>query len=190
VFAFIDGHAAVKQGAKWGIIDTTGRFTAEPKFDAAQQGRSGLYHVRMDGRDFWIDASGGEQPEPPMTYVRPPNAFDCRHGVRLIERDGRWGVADGDKELIAPRYRALGCFRSGIVWAPIDGKRQWCAVGPDGRERDRPACMTAHYPDIVSHASPEKFNDDPFENSVLWTRAHLEFAAGRRETPPQWVFGR
>jgi hypothetical protein len=76
--------------------------------------------------------------------------------------------------VIAPRYRALDCFKNGVAWAPIDHRRQWCALGPDGALRERPACRTAHYPYIQSHSHPEEFDKDPFENSVLWTRAYLE----------------
>jgi hypothetical protein len=89
--------------------------------------------------------------------------------------------------VIAPRYRALDCFKNGVAWAPIDHRRQWCALGPDGALRERPACRTAHYPYIQSHSHPEEFDKDPFENSVLWTRAYLEFAAGRRAVPPRMI---
>ncbi len=187
LYGFEGGHAWVRQDGKWGIIDTAGRFTVAPKFDGRRQRRAGLDQVRLNGRDFWIDAAGQEQPEPPVTYVRTPEALDCGHGVRLIERDGRWGIADGDNDLIAPRYRAVSCFRGGVAWVPVDAKRQWCALDSNSRERDRPACTPDFYPQIVTHSRPEKFSDDRFENSVLWTRAYLEFAAGKRDKPPQWL---
>lgn len=79
------------------------------------------------------------------------------------------------------------CFRNGIAWAPIDSRRQWCPLGPDGAERDQPACMAANYPLYLTHSYPEKFHDDPFENSVLWTRAYFDFAAGKRDQPPRWI---
>jgi hypothetical protein len=184
-FDFVGGQAWVQQDGRWGIIDTAGRFTVVPKFDSPGQRRGGLYQVRLNGRDFWIDASGDEHPEPPV--IRPRDARDCGNGVRLIERDGRWGIADGDKVLIAPRFRSVSCFQRGVAWVPVDAKRQWCALDSNGRDRDRPACIDTFYPWRLSHGRPEKFSDDPFESSVLWMRAYLEFAAGKRDKPPQWL---
>jgi hypothetical protein len=182
--------AVVQQDGKWGIIDRLGRFTVEPKFDAHVGRRDGLFHMKLGDRDVWIDANGQEKPEPTARDLPAARALDCGHGVRMFSRDGLWGIVDGDKEIIAPKYRAMICFRLGTASAPIDGKRQWCPLGPDGAERDRPACTATNYPDYLTHSAPEKFADDPFESSVLWTRAWLEFAEGRRDRRPRWVSGR
>jgi hypothetical protein len=106
---------------------------------------------------------------------------------RLVERDGLWGIADADgTDVIAARYRALDCFRNGVAFAAIDSRRQWCALGPDDLLRDKP-CLTNYYPHIPTHSAPETFDKEPFENSVLWARAYLAFAAGHRDTPPRWI---
>jgi hypothetical protein len=60
-------------------------------------------------------------------------------------------------------------------------------VGPDGRLRDRPVCKSVHHPYLISRHYPERLHDDPYESSVLWSRAYLEFNAGRRGMPPGWV---
>jgi hypothetical protein len=98
-------------------------------------------------------------------------------------------MLDGDKEIIAPKYRALSCFVFGIVFAPIDAKQKWCPLGPDGIEREWPPCRSQFFPITTyqSHTVAEKLHDDPFESSVLWNRAYLEFAAGQRERPPSLV---
>jgi hypothetical protein len=185
---FVGGTAAVQQSGKWGIIDTAGRFVVEAKYDSYGGTRDGLFRMQLNSRDIWLDATGNEKPEPPPARPGPTaQVFDCGHGVRLFDRNGLWGIADGDKEIIAPKYRAIMCFRNGTAWAPLDGSRQWCPLGPDGVVRDRPACTVANYPVMVSHLRPEKFHDDPFESSVLWSRAYLEFAAGRRDRSPTWV---
>jgi hypothetical protein len=130
-----------------------------------------------------LTATGEERPEPTTTETPAPEILDCRHGLRLIERGGLWGIADADRaDVIVPRYRTLDCFRNGIAWAAVDSRRRWCALGPDGLLRDRPQCRTVHYPSIQTHSAPEEFDKDPFENSVLWSRAHLEFGAGRRRS--------
>lgn len=48
-------------------------------------------------------------------------------------------------------------------------------------------CSGTYYPIRVSHHYPEKFDDDPFESSVLWNRAWLDYQAGNRDGPPTWV---
>ena len=186
--SFDSGYAAVTDGQKWGVIDTSGHFALPMKFDK-YLGRSGeLFHVATGGRDIWLTATGEERPAPTTTPASAPGILNCGHGLRLVERDGLWGIVDADgAAVIAPRYRALDCFREGIAWAAIDSQRQWCALGPDGLLRDKPACGAQHYPSIRTHSRPEIFDNDPFENSVLWSRAYLEYGAGRRESPPQWI---
>src|SRR5262249_18524491 len=119
LYGFDGGYAWVQQDGKWGIIDTTGRFTVAPKFDGRGPTRAGLYQARLNGRDLGSDAAAQKHPKPPVTHFRPPEALDCGHGVRLIERDGRWGIADQGADLIPPRHRAIGCFRQGFAWVPI-----------------------------------------------------------------------
>jgi hypothetical protein len=187
---FSDGYAVVYQGGKWGIIDTSGSFTVDATFDGYAGSRDGLFRMKRSGRDVWIDASGNEKAEPPVRWESRGRALDCGHGVRLFSRDGLWGIVDGDKEIIAPKYRAIICFKNGVASAPIDSRRQWCPLDPDGVERGQPVCTTTNYPEFWTHSVPEKFADDPFENSVLWSRAYLEFAAGRRDSPPRWVSDR
>jgi hypothetical protein len=187
-YHFDAGYAVVKQGQKWGIIDTSGRFVLAPIFDQYFERRAGLFHGEVNGRKVWVTATGEERPEPPITYTAPADLFDCGHGLKVVERNGQWGIADADgRDVIAPRYRALVCFKQGVAWAPIDSKRAWCALGPDGAVRNRPACKTTHYPYLVSHSYPEELHKDPFESSVLWTRAYLEFGAGKRAVPPRML---
>lgn len=191
LYDFSGGYALVKVGAKWGIVDVSGGFSAQPQFDEAGRRHGDLFQVTKDGRQLWVDAVGREQPEPTITPQPYSQALDCGHGMRLVERGDRWGIVDGDgKDVIAPRYRALSCFGSGVAWASIDNRRRWCPIGPDGAVRHKPACREAYYPLVVTHSYPEKFADDPFESSVLWTRAYYEFNDGRRDKPPQWIHGR
>ncbi len=100
------------------------------------------------------------------------------------------GVADGDKEIIVPKYRAIICFRNGIAWAPIDGRRQWCPLGPDGAERDRPACMVANYPD---DGDTLRAGEIP-RRSVREQRAVEPrlpgVCVGQRDCAPRWVSDR
>jgi hypothetical protein len=185
---FDGGYAAVKRGEKWSFIDTAGRFVPLPAFDQYLGRRDGLFNVLIGGRRVWLTATGEERPEPAIKYTPSVGLLDCGHGLKLVESNGQWGIVDGDgKYIIAPSYRALSCFKNGVAWAPIESIRQWCPLGPDGALREKAACAPINYPYFATHSYPERFHDDPFENSVLWTRAFLEFGAGRREAPPEWV---
>lgn len=184
--AFENGYAAVTDGLKWRFIDSSGRFVSPVTFDKYLERRGELFRVAAAGREFWLTATGEERPAPAITPA--PGALNCGHGLPLVERDGVWGIADADgTDVIAPRYRALDCFRNGVAFAAIDSRRQWCALGPNGLLRDRPACRREHYPSIQTHSAPETFDKDSFENSVLWSRAYLDFGAGHRDTPPRWI---
>ena len=188
-YDFENGYAVVSDGQKWSVIDTSGRF-ALANFDKYLGRRGELFHVAIAGRNIWVTAMGEERPEPPITQRPAPEILDCGDGLRLIQRDGLWGIADADgRQVIAPRYRAIDCFKNGVAWAAIDSRRRWCALDPDGVLRDMPACRTEHYPYIETHSSPEEFDRDRFENSVLWTCAYLEFGAGHRDSPPRWISG-
>jgi hypothetical protein len=187
-YAFEDGYAVVRHNRKWGIIDTRGRFVQPAKFDEYKGKRDGVFQFVLGGREIWITASGEERPVPPVTYTPLPKMLDCGHGMKLFERDGKWGIVEQDgREVIAPRYRALSCFYYGVAWAAIDERRAWCPLGPDGDLRILPKCQISFYPYMSSHTIPERFSDDPFESSVLWRRAYLEFHSGKRDIPPGWT---
>jgi hypothetical protein len=99
-----------------------------------------------------------------------------------------WGIADtSGNEIIKPVHRAIHCFKNGVAWVPVDFKRQWCPIDPEGAMRDIPSCIPARYPYFQTHSHPEPFSDDPYENSVLWTQAFLEFGAGLRATTPRMI---
>jgi hypothetical protein len=114
--------------------------------------------------------------------------LDCGNGLKLFDRDGLWGIKDTNgSEVIAPRYRALDCFKYGVAWAAVDEQRHWCAIGPDGGPRENQPCTVDYYPMEWTHTKPEPFDANPYESSVLWVRAYLEFGAGRRQQPPGFI---
>jgi len=127
---FRERICSVKQGQKWGVIDSSGHYVLPAKFDGFKGQREGLFHFAMDGKEVWVTASGEER-----------RSLDQICGAAWMldwgtasswSRDGRWGIADaGGGDVIAP-LRAIVCFKNGIAWAPVDSRRQWCALGPDG----------------------------------------------------------
>lgn len=178
-------HFAVQVAGKWGIIDRSGDFTVSPQFAVLRPDQGGTFAVGTGDGAYWIDGSGARVAPPEN---RSQRTLTCRGGLRLFQRSGLWGLQDGQgKTVIAPRFQALSCFAQGVSWAALPGAARWCAIGPAGEPRTRLACQESYYPMLVTHHSPEKFSDDPFQNSVLWTRAWLDYQAGTRDRPPTWI---
>lgn len=178
-------HFAVQVGGKWGIVGRSGDFTVAPKFTELRPDRDGIFAVGSGNGVYWIDGSGArvEPPEP-----RSVRSLACAGGLRYFQKAGLWGLQDAqNKTVIAPRFRALSCFTQGVSWTALPGATRWCAIGPDGRPRASLPCQMTYYPMYVTHHAPENFSGNRFENSVLWTRAWLDYQSGKRDQPPTWV---
>ncbi|RXT46490.1 hypothetical protein B6S44_27215 [Bosea sp. Tri-44] len=194
IYGFGNGFAAVAQGGKWGVIDTTGRHVIEPRYDQLTPADgTELLKAKEAGREFWINARGEEQPAP-VRKVDRAAFLRCGGDGATIKADTApdgsrvWGIVDADgRELIKREYRAIHCFRNGVAWVPVDSKRQWCPLGQERTARERPRCTESRYPYLQTHSSPERFSDDAYENSVQWSRAYLEFGADLRTDPPRMI---
>ncbi|WP_447929877.1 WG repeat-containing protein [Sphingopyxis fribergensis] len=187
-YEFSGNHAAVRLGGKWGVIDRSGNFTVEPKYAKLQPDRNGNFVVGEGENRYWIQASGDRVPEPAGNRPSPQQSLTCAGGLRLFERGGLWGLTDGaGKTVIEPRYRALSCFQQGIAMVAEPNADAWCPIGPDGKRRHALECSETYYPIIVTHHYPQKFSENPYENSVLWNRAWLDYQAGKRDNAPEWI---
>ena len=187
-YSFSGKHAAVKVDGKWGIIDRSGAFTVKPSFDMLRPTGKGSFTVNEAKDPYWIDAYGKRVEKP--SKERPPaeQALTCANELRFFERDGLWGFQDiNGKTVVEPRFRALSCFEQGVSWAAAPDAKAWCAIGPNGQRRDGIECRETYHPRGSSHHHPEQFSDDPYESSVLWNRALLEYRARKRNNPPKWV---
>lgn len=187
VYGFKNGFSAVSVGGLWGIIDESGVFVVEPTFERLRP-TQGPYMAGKNGREFWIDAQGNEVSEPLPKKEDLARYLECRGGSRLFAEKDMWGMLGADGEvLIAPNFRALSCFSQGVAWGATSDGTEWCPIGPDGRLRQKPECRRSYYPYIQTHHFPEKFSEDPYESSVLWVRAYLDYGRGQRETAPAWI---
>ena len=181
-------HVPVKVGGKWGIIDRSGRFTVRPRFSKLRPDRNNTFAVGEGEDTYWINASGNRVEQPVAERPSPQQALTCEGGLRFFQRGDLWGFQDQNGQtIVEPRFRALSCFQQGVSWAVEPSGNGWCAIGPDGTRREAMDCSETYYPIRVSHHYPEKFDDDPFESSVLWNRAWLDYQAGERDEPPTWV---
>lgn len=187
-FSFTGTHTAVEVDGKWGVIDRSGKFSVKPRFAKLRPSHNGAFMVGEGDSAYWISATGKRVAAPVADKVDPGTALTCQGGLQFFEQEGLWGLRDeSGKAVIAPQFRALSCFNQGISWAAASRQNAWCPIGPDGSRRTELECREGYYPMFITHHSPEKFNDDPFESSVLWVRAWLDYNAGKRNIPPKWI---
>ncbi|MBI5108320.1 MAG: WG repeat-containing protein [Rhodocyclales bacterium] len=188
LFPFFGNHTAVRVDGKWGIIDRSGAFTVKPSFAQLRPDREGIFVVDEGKEPKWINGYGKRVDKPARDRLLPERTLSCEGGLRFFEKAGLWGLQDTNgKTIIEPKFRALSCFKEGITWAAAPDGKAWCPIGPKGQRRDAMECRENYYPTSRSHDRPEKFSDDPYESSVLWNRAWLDYLAGRRDKPPKWI---
>lgn len=191
-YSFRQGYAAVRANGKWGIIDVKGRFTVALRYDKLMPDEEGLYAVKLDKDEFWINGRGERRPEPYRADKRREALACGEDGGAAISKviDGRrlWGLADRDgRILIEPKYRAISCFRGGLAWVPFDDRKEWCAIDRNERRRETMACVKNWIAMQIFDAGPEKMSDDPYESGVLWMRAELDYGLGVRDQRPRTV---
>lgn len=201
-YGFQNGTAIVEDESHYGLLSESGKFRIEPKYDALDRFdprflyQDGWWlslpapsperlYAKKDGRSFWVTLDGEEVPPP---EVDRSAVLRCgEEAIRFADK-GLWGMKRLSGEvLIAPEYRALGCYSGGVAWGAAVGDDQWCPIGPDGEKRTKPACQPFYEVSQISHRHPEVFASDPFESNVLWQRALLDFGSGLRDRPPAWV---
>lgn len=187
-YSFFGNHTAVQVDGKWGIIDRSGAFTVNPRFAQMRPDREGIFVVDEGKDPKWINANGKRVEKPARDRLAPEPTLVCEGGLRFFEKAGLWGLQDGNgKAVIEPQFRALSCFGQGVTWAAAPDGKAWCPIGPNGQRRGAMECREKYYPTSLSHHRPEKFSDDPYESSVLWNRAWLDYQAGKRDKPPKWI---
>lgn len=188
LYPFLGNHTAVQVDGKWGIIDRSGAFTVKPSFAQLRPDREGIFVVEEGKDSQWINAYGQRVEKPVRDRLTPEPTLNCEGGLRFFEKAGLWGLQDSNgKTVIEPRFRALSCFKQGITWTAAPDGKAWCPMGPSGQRRDAMECRENYYPTSLSHHRPENFSGDPYESSVLWNRAWLNYQAGRRGKPPEWI---
>lgn len=188
LYSFRGNHTAVKVEGKWGIIDRSGAFTVKPGFAKLRPDREGIFVVEEGKDSQWIDAYGKRVEKPARDRLTPEPTLSCEGGLRFFEKAGLWGLQDSNgKTVIEPKFRALSCFKQGVTWATAPDDKAWCPISPDGRRRAAMACREEYYPPGPSHSRPEKFSEIPYESSVLWNRAWLDYQAGKRDKLPEWI---
>ncbi|MBG6165804.1 hypothetical protein IWQ54_005494 [Labrenzia sp. EL_195] len=200
---FGEETALVSLNGKKGVINKAGDFIILPVYDsiaeervkkpvAAKENDIGqiprIYRVRQDNRTFWIDAGNNEidvyEEEP--TQSEREKILICGKVLQRFEKNGRWGMKGPEGEtLIEPRYLALTCFKRGFAWGVPFDQNRWCPITPDGKETERSLCRNYIKVTDGMKTRPDSLSRDSFLNSLLWLRAQLDYAQGKRLIPPR-----
>lgn len=110
--AYQEGRAAFKFDGGWGFLDTKGRVSVPPRYDAVGSFSDGMAEVAVGDHWGYVDASGQERIAPAYERVGP---FSQGRAAVLAD-DGRWGYLDHDGQwAIAPVYAAAGRFMADVA---------------------------------------------------------------------------
>ncbi len=115
---FSDGRAVVYQGIKnAGIVDRDGQLIVKPSLDRLLEFQEGRGLMRDDKYRFYYIT---EQTNLYDGYYQQASAF--RHGVAVVQIDGKWGVINQKGiEIIPPKYDHIEDFENGYAKVKIEG---------------------------------------------------------------------
>lgn len=112
----VDGLAMVKMNGKWGLIDKTGKFRVELKYDSQKWSNANSRFVQVNDKWGLIDLEGNYLAEPKYDVIAGYNSTGFHEGLAPVSIDGLWGYIDETgKEVIAPKYAAASAFEGGIA---------------------------------------------------------------------------
>ncbi|MHC4592358.1 MAG: WG repeat-containing protein, partial [Planctomycetota bacterium] len=105
----------VKQGGRWGYIDSTGQMAVEPQFDWAAEFSDTLARVGIADETAYIDKSGT------VVFQCPwDSASDFSDGLALVGIPGKYGYLDKTGgTAIELQFPLAGRFSEGLAWVQI-----------------------------------------------------------------------
>ncbi|TQV70630.1 WG repeat-containing protein [Denitrobaculum tricleocarpae] len=206
------GYGLVQRGEQYGFLDRSGRLLGGKYFDEVERP---TYRRPPRGRinGVWYDLESTDEPTTSVAQSRmtkvthelvpasasidtagsrregpPSSSLDCPGGGKIFRSGEFWGFKDpSGEETIAATYPAMNCFYGERAWVPIESRQRWCQIGSDGALLEQSECRAEHYPFTAPQHVPERFDPDPYTNSVLWTRAFLEHGEDNRKRPPRVI---
>ena len=112
----------VRKDEKWGMIDQDGKLICDYQWDGCSPFKNGFAKVYRNKEELTIDRTGR------VCHLDS----EVQDGVRLVERDGKWGAADvNGNYLVEPIYEGLHRFRDGLAAAQINGL--WGYINKQGK---------------------------------------------------------
>ncbi len=166
---FRGGRAVVRTGADYGknsgLIDKTGKFVVEPKYE--QIGRVGETFWSVGGLDTTYRGNG----EPPplarlvdadghLVSKQAYNSFGAlQDGLMSVCRNDRCGFMDMSGKLVIPlKYKSAGDFQEGLAAVTSDGIRYGFI------DRDGKLVLAARYESLGPRK--EQFSPGPFVDGL------------------------
>lgn len=115
---FSGGRAVVYQGIKnAGIVDLDGQLIVAPSLDRLLEFQEGRGLMRDEKYRFYYIT---EQTNLYDGYYERASAF--RHGVAVVQIDGKWGIINQKGiEIIPPKYDHIDSFEGGYAKVKIEG---------------------------------------------------------------------
>ncbi len=205
------GYSIARHGELYALLDLSGRLLGGKYFDEVEGWAFGPPRGRIGS--VWYDLEPESEPTTSATQSRmtkvthelvpasPVNSsqgrrkkgqssssLDCPGGGKIFRSGEFWGFKNPSGEVvIAAIYPAMNCFYGERAWIPIESRQRWCLIGLDGALLEQSECRAEHYPFTAPQHTPERFDPDPYTNSVLWTRAFLEHGEDNRKRPPRVI---
>jgi hypothetical protein len=125
---FVEGWASVRQGDRYGMIDTTGQLRIPLAYDGPGQRNGDQLIIRKGGKYGMVNLKN--QPILPFSYER---LKPFRQGLARARLEGRYGYLNPEgRWQIKPVYPQAGDFVQGLApaleeerWGLIDSRGQW-----------------------------------------------------------------
>lgn len=137
VQAFAQGIAAVKQGGKWGFIDSSGSWVIRPKFVKAELGEGKVYWVIDESNQvFEIRKTAESNSWAALQPLEKSILVETTSGRRSVfEKDDYWGIMD-DKgnTLAAPKFDSIHYLGSDLFRAYTSPKG-YCLLNAEGKKQ-------------------------------------------------------
>ncbi|MBQ7432168.1 MAG: WG repeat-containing protein [Lachnospiraceae bacterium] len=122
---FKNGVAAVSQGGKWALIDSSLQPITEFVYDDIVRDEyntcinSGVVFAQKDGSYYMLDANGKLISESGFEDVKP----FAENGPAAVCVEGKWGFADTQGNMvIEPQYEDADSFQTGLAEVCVDEK--------------------------------------------------------------------
>jgi hypothetical protein len=118
---FENGMVPVRQGEKWGYLNTEGKLAIPCKYDDVTPFNGGYAAAKTNGKFVILNKMGAE------TEVGVANVADIKPFSEKLAPfktvDGKFGFIDEKgKAVIEAQYVSVGYFKGGIAWAKMPDK--------------------------------------------------------------------
>ncbi|AYB30090.1 WG repeat-containing protein [Chryseolinea soli] len=118
---FADGLVPVKDGEKWGFLNTQGKVAIPAKYDNVTDFNGGFVPVKVGDKYFILNTKGEETPvDASITDVK--TFSEKLAPCRTADKKAGFLGTDG-KIAIAPQFESVGYFRGGLAWAKTADKK-------------------------------------------------------------------